>query len=466
MTNPLGRVHVDPNSGSLVVNQLRLDDSRVLTECRHWSSGRRGEAVDLTDLVDTDLTAFAVQAITIGATAMSAAGGVQSTYGIEALVAEVEQRSTKAAADAAARTARVVTDASAALTKASTDAQQLISEAGARSRTSFVQSVDSARTELSRQLAELLGGDEPQLMIRLKPLLQEFSGALQKQAVDQTSDLVAKVARQFDPADPASPMAQQMRSLTETQAGHAATALQQQRLLAERLDALTMQLVAANATDLALATTAAKGATYEDQVHSLMAEIAAGLGDEYVQTGSVVGLRTRSKKGDGVLSVSRGDARVVLEMTDSVRGGWSGYLQDAEANRDAHASLGLVRHENQLRGGPILSFGPRRIVMVFDPEHDSPHLLRCVVQMLRLAAMTAAARVDSGEITSAAERLAEALVSLKRITIIRRSAVAAQRAAGSIDTEAEALETELTRLLTQARSALAGALTETHHDVA
>lgn len=48
----------------------------------------------------------------------------------------------------------------------------------------------------------------------------------------------------------------------------------------------------------------------------------------------------RCKKGDGLFTVNAGDAHVVLEMTDFVRPVGSDYLDKAERNREAAASLG------------------------------------------------------------------------------------------------------------------------------
>lgn len=104
--------------------------------------------------------------------------------------------------------------------------------------------------------------------------------------------------------------------------------------------------------------------------------------------------------------------------------------------------------------------------MVFDPLTDSVHLFRSVVRLLRFAATAAVTRVDGGELLTADERLAEALQRVERITKIRRSADQLRRTATSIDIEADALQTELTRLLSQARSALGGALAEVRDDVA
>lgn len=101
--------------------------------------------------------------------------------------------------------------------------------------------------------------------------------------------MLEKVSKQFDPADPASPMAQQMRALSETQARYASEAAAQQKGVSEKLDPLTAGLTVTKATKLALSRTAAKGITYEDQVHALLAHIATGLSDEYTETGTSSG---------------------------------------------------------------------------------------------------------------------------------------------------------------------------------
>lgn len=459
-------VRVDPESGALVITGLRIVEPDVLAECRHWSQGRRGAAVEMGELAGADLTAFAEQALVIGSTALAAAAGVQQRYGIEALVAEVEHRSTEAAACAAERTAAAVTQASTRMEQATEASRRAILEAGTSARTAFAGSVASAQQDLSAQIGALLGGEQSQVMLRLQPLLDQFGRSLEERTRAQTAALLDRVSKEFDPADPCSPMAQQMRALKDTQAVYAAAAADQQRVVVEKLDGLTAGLQTSQAVDRALARTAAKGATYEEQVHALLAEIAGGLGDEYAETGTVVGLRTRSKKGDGVLRVPDPEARVVVEMTDSPRSGWVDYLKEAEDNRGAQAALGLVRSAAQLTGGPILTLGPRRVVMAFDPLTDDPHLLRCVIQLLRLAAIGAAARVENGELATADEHLAAALETLQRISTIRKHSGAIKSSATTIDREAEGLQSELARLLARARTALAGIAMQVHDDVA
>ena len=81
-----------------------------------------------------------------------------------------------------------------------------------------------------------------------------------------------------------------------------------------------------------------------------------------------------------------------------------------------------MRSPDQLHGNGLQSYGSRRIVLAFDPENDDPDLLRTVVQLLRLSALSAAARQDSGEIRTAQEKVAEALALLSRIDGIKTTA--------------------------------------------
>ncbi|MGO1971412.1 MAG: hypothetical protein ACTH2Q_00490 [Propionibacteriaceae bacterium] len=447
----------DATANALVITEMSISDPRVVAECRHWADGRRGEAATGEELSGADLTVFAEQAIALGATAMTAASGVQQSYSLDALVAEVEERSTHVVQTAAAQTTTAVEAVAKVLEQSTEKTRKAVNDAGKTAQKSFVDAVSDVQRQLTEQLATLLGGEQPELMARLQPVLETFSRRLQERAVTQTGELIEKVAKQFDPADPASPMAQHMRVMREAQAEHAQTVTEQTDKMATKLAELTTSLEVARATEAALSNTVTKGASYEEHVNEVMAQIAAGLGDEYVETGNVTGLRSRSKKGDGVLTVegSDGSAKVVVEMTDSPRAAWSAYLAEAEENRGAQASLGLVKRVENLKGGPILCLGPRRIVMSFDPETDEPRLLRCVIQVLRLAAESAAARVDKSETETADEQLVEALAALKRLAAMQKSAGSIRKSADSIGTQAATLHTELTRYLTQARTALA-----------
>ncbi|WP_216843471.1 hypothetical protein [Phytoactinopolyspora alkaliphila] len=199
-----------------------------------------------------------------------------------------------------------------------------------------------------------------------------------------------------------------------------------------------------------------KGDTYADQVHALLTGIANGLGDEYVDTSANTGKLSRNRKGDGVLSIDGGAARVVFEMTDSARRGWTPYLDEAERNRDATAALGLVRTIDQNEGHTVRNLGPRRIVMAFDPERDDPSLLRTVVMVLRTASLAVSSRSGAHEIATAEEKVAAALTALTDIDEIKKVSEAISKNASKIDSRCSRITTTVNRLLNEALDALGG----------
>lgn len=436
----------DASRGALVIEGLSITQDAVLHEARHWASGLRGPAAEASELADVDLAPFVEQALTVGSSALAAAGGTQQAFAVEKLVSEAEQRA-KAASDAAAtQTAQAVRTASEALTKAT--------EQTARDIAGSIQAANKALTD---EVTRLVGGTDPELVRKLQPLLDATAGKIKEQAVKDTTTLIDRVQSSLNPANPESPMAAQMRALAETQNRQTQALADEQRKLATKLDELVQAVAVKSARDKVVAATALKGATYEERMHALLAALAAGLGDEYLETGTVTGLRQRNKKGDGVLAIEGGDVRVVVELTDSARPNWSNYLAEAEDNRAALAGLGIAKTVDQLGGQTLLTLGPRRIVLAFDPETDDPDLLRCVVQVLRLSAAAAAARHDAGELATADEALRDALDALERLSKIRKGAQVIRRNADVIETESNTLETELARQLGKAQSAIAGA---------
>ena len=106
----------------------------------------------------------------------------------------------------------------------------------------------------------------------------------------------------------------------------------------------------------------------------------------------------------------------------------------------------------------------RRIVLVFNPASDDPGVLRTVVQLLRVSAIAACARQDLEEIETANERIREALEVITKIDDIRKAAGSIRVNANKIDDQGTAMQTTLSRLLTQALTALAGSTSTTSGD--
>lgn len=461
MNNKISSARFDPDtgaSGAIVVENLTITEESVVREARHWPTGRRGDACAAPEEVaSADFSAFVTEAVVLGARALATTAQASEARAVEQMLREVSEKSAQASATAASTTKQAVADAARTVIEATADAKKTITEADERNRKELTITVDAAKRDLTQEIRRIFGGDNPELLERLDPLLDQFGTKLEEKVQASTGILLDKVGRQFDPADPTSPMAK-----------HTATLRQQQESLSGQIEKNHAELTA-KVTELATAVkvnearaslakvTPIKGGSFEDTIHGLMHGVAAGLGDEYVDTTNTVGCVPRSKKGDGVLSVSGCSTRVVLEMTDSVRSGWGDYFDEAERNRDAVASLGLVRAPDQNGGQVLRVLGTRRVVMAFDPDVDDPELLRTVVMLLRTVAVAATARTGGAEIATAEEKIAEALVQLAKIDTIKTAANAIQKNATKIDSESTGIRTAIQRLLDEALGALAGA---------
>jgi len=186
---------------------------------------------------------------------------------------------------------------------------------------------------LSDEIHRLVGGEHPELLTRLAPLLEKFGRDLDERSDKQTSALIDRVVRQFDPADPTSPMSKHASELARQQASLTATLDTNHKALEAKVDELSRAIKVAKSAAAIASVTTLKGETYAQGIHRVMTQLAAGLGDEYSDTSSTAGLISRCKKGDAVLAIDGGRVDVVLEMTDSTRTVWNPYLDEAERNR-------------------------------------------------------------------------------------------------------------------------------------
>jgi hypothetical protein len=453
-------VRFDPATSSLHIVDLRVEQPAVTIEALRWSTGRRGEPVAADGLRDADLSAFAQQSLVIGATAISAAGGAVEAANLAALVDQLGDRAARSADEAAMSTKAAVEQARKSVVDAASLAKDAITAAGVEARKSFTHEVAEARVALLCEITRLLGGESPELATRLSGVLDSFGKDVQARSATQIDEVIRKAAKAFDPTDPDSPMAKHQAAL---QARHDELATlvgrhhehlaREVRALAE---AIRVEHAAATARGQVASLTPLKGATFEDGAGSAVEQIASSLGEEFVVTGSAAGSLPTSKKGDGVVVLAGGVARIVVEMHNgSGRRDWNGYLEEAERNRDAVASLGIVPDLAANVGQSLRVLGPRRLVLAYTPGDDES-LLRSAVVLLRLLAL-ASVRGDAGaDLALVRQRLTEATAALSMFAVIRKNAGAILRSVTAIDRDADALETTLHRLLTQAATALEG----------
>lgn len=455
MSNP-NAAQLDIAANAVVINQLTVQDKDLTREAQRWTTGERGPVVDDADvLAAADMSVFVTEALKIGAHALSATGQSQDARALEHMIKEVGDKTTATSLQAAELTDRTVKDATKTMTKAAEDAKKAIVEADKTSRKEFTDSVVAAKAELSTEVRRIFAGDSPELLEKLQPLLDKFGADLDAKSSASITEVLAKAVKQFDPTDPTSPMAKHTASLEARQLQLTELIGKNHATIAQKVDELGVALKIQAAQDKVSKVTPIKGDTYENQVNIVLAEVAAGLGDEYTDTRSTVGHLPRSKKGDGLLTLDGGLARVVIEMTDSARAGWTEYLDEAERNRQAAASLGLVRTTDQNGGRSIRVLGSRRIVLALDPTSDDPDLVRTVVLLLRAAALAASTRRGAEQLSTAEEKITAAVAQLARIDDIKKAANSIHKNADKIETGCTAVTSGIQRLLSEALAALA-----------
>jgi vacuolar-type H+-ATPase subunit E/Vma4 len=222
----LNRAHLGADHTAIVIENLTIRDKDAAREAQRWTTGERGDIVDdPAVLAGADLSAFVTEAVKIGAHALSATGQSMDARALERMLKEVGEKAADSTAKAAELTERTVKDATATVAKAAAEAKKAIVEADENSRKEFTKSVAAAKTELSTEVRKIFGGESPELLERLQPLLDKFSADLDTKSTASIGEVLTKAVKQFDPSDPTSPMAK-----------HTAGLEARQQQLTERLD--------------------------------------------------------------------------------------------------------------------------------------------------------------------------------------------------------------------------------------
>ncbi len=149
----------------------------------------------------------------LGARVLAATSQTSEARAVEQMLREVGNKTTEATAAASASTRQAVIDATSTVVRAAADAKKAITEADQQSRKEFTATVEGAKRDLNGEIRRVLGGERPELVERLQPVVDSFGVGLEAKVQASTGVLLDKVARQFDPADPTSPMAKHTAAL-------------------------------------------------------------------------------------------------------------------------------------------------------------------------------------------------------------------------------------------------------------
>ena len=210
--------HLDETNGAIVIEHLTVRDKDVAREARRWTTGERGPVVDdPEELADAELSEFVAEAVKIGSHALAATGQFQDARALEQLVKDIGEKTTESSTKASEATERAVKSASDTMTRATDAAKKAIAEAETTASKRVTDSVTAATKTLQAEVQRLLGGENPELLDRLQPLLANFGTDLGAKAKENFAEVLEKAAKQFDPSDPTSPMAKHSAELTERQ---------------------------------------------------------------------------------------------------------------------------------------------------------------------------------------------------------------------------------------------------------
>ena len=208
----------------------------------------------------------------------------------------------------------------------------------------------------------------------------------------------------------------------------------------------------------------AKGRTFEELVHTLIEEIAAGHGDAAHHMGDASS-EAGGKKGDTVVEVGAATgcstATVVFESKNkklSKNDAWS-ELNACMAERDATYAVLVVAGDDKVPSGlnELTEYQGNKIIAVLDREEPDPLALRLVYRYVRARVLASAAdalEVDAAGVRDAAE---EAGATLKRVNRIRKSLTGVTNSADAARAELDSMVADAERCLARIESLVAAA---------
>lgn len=406
-------IRYDPVEHALFVGDVRIDDKSVLKEATRWTAGQRGVSVpDRDALAAADLTPFLGEAFFLGAKVLANAGQERETGAIDDAVrratVQIEQATRRAMDDTEAAVRRI--------------------------HDNVADTARGVQESVMARVSELIGGEHPELIERLRPVLDGVGATIETQ------------------------VASAVERATE---GMQSTAEKRHEQVSVMLHDVHREVAVRNAKDETTArlksVTTIKGFDYEEALNVVFSEMATAMGDDYVACGENAGLLPRNKKGDGVFRVNGSTAKVVIEAHDGVSKEWSSYLAEAERNRDAVASIGVVRKIEDNKGHLLRVLGPRRVVVAYDPYEDDVDFVRSVVLLMRTVALTHTGRFGVEEIATAHSCIEDARAALTGLDEATRSANAIIGHVDKVNLAVRSTTAAVQRSLQSAITALIGA---------
>jgi hypothetical protein len=190
---------------------------------------------------------------------------------------------------------------------------------------------------------------------------------------------------------------------------------------------LSEKIAASEAAAEMFEKTSLKGGSFEDTVHAVVSALVGPFGDMAEQTGAEVGC-AGTKKGDEVVTLNPDDTngctlRIALEVKDRSLPLAKTFaeLEQAMANRDAHAGIAVFSREDHAPMPTSFSYSGSKAIVVLDKDDLDSSALRLGLMWARWMVRRQLAGDQHELDTEAIQRLIEdAARALKRHTTIKR----------------------------------------------
>jgi hypothetical protein len=452
--------------GALVFEHFREADPRVVAEAARWVGGARGAAVPEGTTEGEDLSAFASVALGLAAQVMSLGPEVSGLSTLASTVSQMSDRAHEASAALTADVTRATAEATEAAARATREAVRVTAETLTAARqqvaADMAATVGAATARVREEVERLLGDDTP-VARNVRDLVSSQMADSSARMQRTFAETLGAVSSILDVGNPTSPLARLEHRLAERQDRQHAEVTARIDQVRETVSAATAAAQTAVAVAAVQASSPAKGRPFEESVGAALEEIAAGLGGSYEATGDTVGALRACRKGDGVLELpsldGAGGVRIAIEMTTTgAARKWGPYLDEAERNREADASIGVVPSANLVPGrAAIAAVAPNRVVVAHDAEGGHA-LLRAAAVLLSLRVQRDAVRDHQGlDLTAVDARIADAEQLLGALSEVLKAAAGVKAGAAKVMAGLEGTHEALARALALARAALRGA---------
>lgn len=450
----------------LIVTSATIDDAEVTAEALHWTKGARDEAVDPSDAEGCDLSEFHRTAVCLGARVLQATADSTTAISLAGTVTQLAERAetagTSLVEDAVRATTRVVDLTTKATKEVTEETAKIIESARERFHQDLTTGLSETMEGLQQDLDRLLAGSDGAVIGAIKDVIGRAMTDAQVAWHRSLTTTLSEVGKTLDVNNPSSPLGALERRMVDQQRRHHAELTSKLDHVQELVGGAAAAATTAAAVAAAQAASPAKGKPYQERVGACLEAIAVGMACSYTDTSATVGRVKACKKGDGIIEAAAVEPSgpaplVVIELTTQGHPrNWQQYLEVAERNRGAQASLGIVPTRELTPGNELVAvISPSRMVVAFDPDGDDPGLLRATIQLLVVQAQRRLTDDRAGDLRLVDSRLEDARHRLVEMGEIIKTAVAVRNGAGKVVTGLEGLQGSLLLAIDQARAALA-----------